>query len=136
MVSADTVKRFLNDFYQTTSGTDYCSIRLFCFKKNRYGSLVPDHDLENVTLATYVAACLELNPSMNVRDGRGLKSNSVVHFHTGLRSVWFLPLPAWIAAFNVADSGIVYGFFINGILKTSVCIAHDPFRHLDRNFFK
>ena len=48
MVSADTVKRFLNDFYQTTSGTDYCSIRLFCFKKNRYGSLVPDHDLENV----------------------------------------------------------------------------------------
>ena len=76
------VKRFLNDFYQTTSGTDYCSIRLFCFKKNRYGSLVPDHDLENVTLATYVAACLELNPSMNVRDGRGLKSNSVVHFHT------------------------------------------------------
>ena len=82
MVSADTVKRFLNDFYQTTSGTDYCSIRLFCFKKNRYGSLVPDHDLENVTLATYVAACLELNPSMNVRDGRGLKSNSVVHFHT------------------------------------------------------
>ena len=82
MVSADTVKRFLNDFYQTTSGTDYCSIRLFSFKKNRYGSLVPDHDLENVTLATYVAACLELNPSMNVRDGRGLKSNSVVHFHT------------------------------------------------------
>ena len=82
MVSADTVKRFLNDFYQTTSGTDYCSIRLFCFKKSRYGSLVPDHDLENVTLATYVAACLELNPSMNVRDGRGLKSNSVVHFHT------------------------------------------------------
>lgn len=71
MVSADTVKRFLNDFYQTTSGTDYCSIRLFCFKKNRYGSLVPDHDLENVTLATYVTACLELNPSMNVRDGRG-----------------------------------------------------------------
>ena len=70
MVSADTVKRFLNDFYQTTSVTDYCSIRLFCFKKNRYGSLVPDHDLENVTLATYVAACLELNPSMNVRDGR------------------------------------------------------------------
>ena len=59
MVSADTVKRFLNDFYQTTSGTDYCSIRLFCFKKNRYGSLVPDHDLENVTLATYVAACLD-----------------------------------------------------------------------------
>lgn len=33
MVSADTVKRFLNDFYQTTSVTDYCSIRLFCFKK-------------------------------------------------------------------------------------------------------
>lgn len=58
MVSPDTVKRFLNDFYQTTSGTDYCSIRLFCFKKNRYGSLVPDHDLENVTLSTSVAACL------------------------------------------------------------------------------
>ena len=24
MVSPDTVKRFLNDFYQTTSATDYC----------------------------------------------------------------------------------------------------------------
>lgn len=57
MVSADTVKRFLNDFYQTTSGTDYCSIRLFCFKKNRYGSLVPDHDLENVTFS-YLCSCL------------------------------------------------------------------------------
>ena len=80
MVSADTVKRFLNDFYQTTSGTDYCSIRLFCFKKNRYGSLVPDHDLENVTLSTYVAACLELTPAMNVR-GR-LKTDPVMHLHT------------------------------------------------------
>lgn len=80
MVSPDTVKRFLNDFYQTTSGTDYCSIRLFCFKENRYGSLVPDHDLENVTLSTYVAACLELTPAMNVR-GR-LKTDPVMHLHT------------------------------------------------------
>ena len=86
MVSADTVKRFLNDFYQTTSVTDYCSIRLFCFKKNRYFMLFSlkksNCPLLILTVATYVTACLELNPSMNVRDGRGLKSNSVVHFHT------------------------------------------------------
>ena len=50
------------------------------FKKNRYGSLVPDHDLENVTLSTYVAACLELTPAMNVR-GR-LKTDPVMHLHT------------------------------------------------------
>ena len=52
----------------------------FSVLRNRYGSLVPDHDLENVTLSTYVAACLELTPAMNVR-GR-LKTDPVMHLHT------------------------------------------------------
>ena len=83
MASPDTVKRFLNDFYQTTSGTELtASIRLFCFQEKplRPMYLVPDHDLENVTLSTYVAACLELTPAMNVR-GR-LKTDPVMHLHT------------------------------------------------------
>lgn len=67
MVSADTVKRFLNDFFQTTSGTNYTCFKLVCFKKNRYKRFVPDMNVDNITHATYVAAYLQPSPQMNIK---------------------------------------------------------------------
>jgi hypothetical protein len=67
MVSADTVKRFLDDFYQTTYGTDYSCFKLVCFKKCKNKGFVPDSSFSNITLGTYVAAYLQPSPQMNIR---------------------------------------------------------------------
>lgn len=69
MVSADTVRRFLNDFYQTTYHTDYSCFKLMCFKNTRDG-LVPVQTLDSITLSTFVAAYLQPSPRMNIRTGK------------------------------------------------------------------
>lgn len=68
MVSADTVRRFLDDFYQTTCGTDYTSFKLICFKKSSQG-FVTDLNRSNITLSTYVAAYLQITPQMHFQSG-------------------------------------------------------------------
>lgn len=67
MVSTDTVKRFLNDFYQTTFETNYSCFKLLCFKKSKTKGFIPDPYLENITHATYVAAYLQPTPLMNIK---------------------------------------------------------------------
>jgi len=67
MVSVDTVKRFLNDFYQTTTGTNYTCFKLVCFKKNRYKKFVPNMDLDSITHTTYVSAYLQPTPQLKIK---------------------------------------------------------------------
>lgn len=80
MVSPDTVKRFLNDFYQTTCGTDYTSFKLICFKKTDTG-FVPAHDIDDITFSTYVAAYLQPSPHMNINNGKNAPAARFSCYH-------------------------------------------------------
>ena len=60
LVSTDTVRRFLNDFYQITDGTDYTRFKLVCYRKGTGKQLVEDRTIDTVTNRTYVAAYIQI----------------------------------------------------------------------------
>lgn len=93
MVSTDTVRRFLNDFYQTTYGTSYSCFKLLCFKKTKNG-FIPAQDLDSVTLSTYVAAYLQPSPHMNINNGKNAPTARFSRYHLTLSKIRFFSLPA------------------------------------------